>query len=128
MQDVCGSLATMAEYEQASLPIDRIVIGAILVAPMRLVEQASAAPLEVSRRTVRETLVRLKKRGPVQVRCRRGRFVVQPSVTLQAIVVLHAHIARQREARASHDISARSFLLGDLHLCRVEAFNNPVLV
>jgi DNA-binding GntR family transcriptional regulator len=146
----------MVENEEASLRIDRVIVDAILAGRMRpgmrLGEQALATLFKVSRTTVRQALVRLETRGLVQVSSRRGWFVVEPSVeeaeaafrarraieagilhtlrsvTPRAIGMLRAHIARQREAIASDDVSARSFLLGDFHVCMAEAFDNPVLV
>ena len=146
----------MADNERASPPIDRVIVDAILAGRMRpgmrLGEQALATLFKVSRTTVRQALVRLETRGLVQVSSRRGWFVVEPSVeeaeaafrarraieagilhtlpsvTPQAIGMLRAHIVRQREAIAHHDVSARSFLLGDFHVCMAEAFDNPVLV
>ncbi|WP_267360933.1 MULTISPECIES: FCD domain-containing protein [unclassified Methylobacterium] len=40
---------------------------------------------------------------------------------------LRAHIVQEREAIASGDLEARSFLLGDFHVCLVEALGNRVL-
>ena len=135
--------------------IDRAIVDAILSgrirAGMRLGEQALAGLFEVSRTAVREALIRLEARGIVQVSPRRGWFVIEPSLdeaqeafharraiemgilrTLDRvdpamIAKLREHIAREREAIASDDVGSRSYLLGDFHICVVEALGNHTL-
>lgn len=146
----------MTDADPPSGQIDRVIVDAILAGRMRpgmrLGEQALATVFGVSRTTVRQALIRLETRGLVQVSSRRGWFVVEPSVedaeaafrarraieagilctlpavTPRAIGMLRAHVAQQRTAIAEGDISRRSFLLGDFHVCIAEAFDNPVLV
>ncbi|AMJ63365.1 GntR family transcriptional regulator [Bosea sp. PAMC 26642] len=141
--------------DPVSLPIDRIIVDAILAgrirAGTRLGEQALATLFGVSRTSVREALIRLETRGIVQVSPRRGWFVIEPSLeeaqeafqarraiemgilrtieTVEPTVIakLKDHIAREREAIASNDAGARSYLLGDFHVCLVEAFGNRIL-
>ena len=141
--------------DQLSLHIDRVMVDAILAGRLRpgarLGEQALATLFEVSRTTVREALIRLETRGLVHASARRGWFVVEPSVddVLQAfqarraietgllrtvghiearvIETLRSHIAQEREAIATNDIAARSYLLADFHVCLVEAFDNHLL-
>jgi DNA-binding GntR family transcriptional regulator len=141
--------------DQFSLHIDRVIVDAILAGRLqpgaRLGEQALATLFEVSRTTVREALIRLETRGLVHASARRGWFVVEPSVddVLQAfqarraietgllrsvgvieprvIETLRRHIAQEREAIATNDIAARSYLLADFHVCLVEALNNHLL-
>jgi DNA-binding GntR family transcriptional regulator len=136
-------------------PIDRVIVDAILSgrirAGTRLGEQALATLFAVSRTSVREALIRLETRGIVQVSPRRGWFVVEPSLeeaqeAFQArcavemgilrtvthvdpavIATLRAHIGREREAIRAGDAGARSYLLGDFHVCMVEAFGNRLL-
>ncbi len=136
-------------------PIDRVIVDAILSgrirAGMRLGEQALATLFAVSRTSVREALIRLETRGMVQVSPRRGWFVVEPSldeaqeafqarcaiemgilrtvstVPAQVVAALRAHIAQERAAIAGDDVGLRSFLLGDFHVCMVEALGNRVL-
>ena len=87
----------------------------------------------------------------VHVSPRRGWFVVEPSLeeaqdafqarcaiemgilrTLKVVPpgvvdALRAHIRQEREAIAAEDAAARSYLLGDFHVCMVEALGNRVL-
>jgi DNA-binding GntR family transcriptional regulator len=139
----------------STTPIDRVIVNAILAgrirAGTRLGEQALAPLFDVSRTSVRESLIRLETRGIVQSSPRRGWFVIEPSLeeaqeafqarraiemgilrsvgTVGAPVTdtLREHIAREREAIAADDAAARSFLLGDFHVCMVEAFGNRIL-
>jgi DNA-binding GntR family transcriptional regulator len=139
----------------STTPIDRVIVNAILAgrirAGTRLGEQALATLFDVSRTSVREALIRLETRGIVQSSPRRGWFVIEPSLeeaqeafqARRAIEMgilrsvgtvgtpvtdaLREHIAREREAIAADDAAARSFLLGDFHVCMVEAFGNRIL-
>lgn len=141
--------------DQKPSPIDRIIVDAILAgaiqAGTRLGEQALADVFAVSRTSVREALIRLETRGIVQVSPRRGWFVITPSLeeareAFQArravemgillavetmepnvIVKLRAHIAQERDAIRSGDAGARSYLLGDFHVCMAEAFGHRIL-
>jgi DNA-binding GntR family transcriptional regulator len=136
-------------------PIDRVIVNAILAgriqAGTRLGEQALATLFAVSRTSVREALIRLETRGMVQVSPRRGWFVVEPSleeaqdafqarraietgilrtsmdVGANVISALRHHIAQEREAIRGDDVSARSYLLGDFHVCMAEAFGTRIL-
>jgi DNA-binding GntR family transcriptional regulator len=135
--------------------IDQVIVDAVLAgqirAGTRLQEVPLAALFEVSRTSVREALIRLETRGIVQSSPRRGWFVVEPSIeeaqeAFQArrviemgilsslskvgpevIAKLRAHLSQEREAIASNDIGARSFLLGDFHICMAEALGNQTL-
>ncbi len=49
--------------------------------------------------------------------------IVKPTV----IEILRVHIQQEREAIKSGDVGARSYLLGDFHVCMVEAFGNRLL-
>ena len=139
----------------STTPIDRVIVNAILAgrirAGTRLGEQALATLFDVSRTSVREALIRLETRGIVQSSPRRGWFVIEPSLeeaqeafqarraiemgilrsvgTVGAPVTdtLREHIVREREAIAADDAAARSFLLGDFHVCMVEVFGNRIL-
>ena len=135
-------------------PIDRIIVDAVLAgtirAGTRLGEQALATLFQVSRTSVREALIRLETRGILQVSPRRGWFVIEPSLeeaqeAFQArravelgilrtapagIAVaekLRDHIRQERDAIASGDIGARSYLLGDFHVCMAEACGHRTL-
>ncbi len=141
--------------EYTPVSIDRVIVDAILSgriqAGMRLGEQALATLFHVSRTSVREALIRLEARGIVQVSPRRGWFVIEPSleeaqeafqarcaiemgilrtittVKPSVIATLRDHIRQERAAIASDDVGARSYLLGDFHVCMVEAFGNRIL-
>jgi DNA-binding GntR family transcriptional regulator len=99
---------------------------------------------------VREALIRLEARGIVEVTPRRGWFVVEPSLdeardvfqarcaletgilrsipsAKPAVEILRHHISQEREAIAAHDAAERSYLLGDFHVCMMEALGNRVL-
>ena len=135
--------------------IDRVIVDAILSgtirAGTRLGEQALATLFEVSRTSVREALIRLETRGILQVSPRRGWFVIEPSLeeaqeAFQArraveLGILHTnetagpvvaerlrdHIRRERDAIRSDDVGARSYLLGDFHVCMAEACGHRCL-
>ncbi|KAF1023830.1 MAG: HTH-type transcriptional regulator LutR [Paracidovorax wautersii] len=119
----------------------------------RLGEQALADLFGVSRTLVREALMQLQARGFVEVRPRRGWYVVEPSVEdardafsarrivesgilaeasagrpLQAVVRrLRAHIAEERKAIDNADAATRAFLLADFHVCLAEALGHQSL-
>lgn len=145
----------MQASKASPISIDRVIVDAILAGRIRagthLGEQSLATLFGVSRTMAREALIRLETRGIVQVSPRRGWFVIKPSfaeaqevfqarqaiemgilgavqsVGPDVVEALRAHIAQEREAIASEDLEARSFLLGDFHVCLVEAFGNRVL-
>ena len=133
---------------------DRIVeaILAQKLAPgTRLGEAQLATIFEVSRTVVREALTRLSERGVVTVNARRGWFVIEPSaveaheafaarrvielglirhlstIDDASVKKLKAHLAREREALRQQDVGARSFLLGDFHVCLAECIGNGLL-
>jgi DNA-binding GntR family transcriptional regulator len=131
------------------------VVHAILAGRLRpgtrLGETQLAQLFSVSRTRVREALMRLEARGVVQVSARRGWFVFEPSpqeardafaarravevgllycsrgVTAPALTALKAHIDRERLAIEENDVGARSFLLGDFHVCLAESLGNKPL-
>jgi len=130
--------------------VDAILSGR-LKAGTRLSEQPLAQLFGVSRTVIREALIRLETRGIVQVSARRGWFIIEPSIEeareafharraieiglLQsaehipaaAIDKLNDHIAREQHAIRSGDVAARSYLLGDFHVCMAEVLGNRVL-
>jgi DNA-binding GntR family transcriptional regulator len=117
----------------------------------RLGEQELADLFHVSRTLVREALMQLQARGFVEVRPRRGWYVVEPSVEdardafsarrivesgilthpgrpLQTVVLrLRQHIAEEQQAIQSADAATRSFLLADFHVCLAEAMGHRSL-
>ena len=134
--------------------VDRVV-HAILAGRLkpgtRLGEVQLGELFGVSRTRVREALMRLEARGIVQVSARRGWFVFEPSpddardafaarraveigllhcsrnVDAPALEQLRAHIRREQAAIEAADVGARSFLLGDFHVCMAQALGNRAL-
>jgi DNA-binding GntR family transcriptional regulator len=134
--------------------VDRVV-DAILAGRVkpgtRLGEAQLGELFEVSRTRVREALMRLEARGIVQVSARRGWFVFEPSpadardafaarraveigllhcsrkIDAAALAQLKGHIRREQEAIEAGDVGARSFLLGDFHVCMAESLGNRAL-
>jgi len=123
----------------------------------RLGEQELADVFGVSRTLVREALMQLQARGFVEVRPRRGWYVVEPSldeardafaarkiieaglippqpsdlpegVPLQQLVrQLREHIGIERQAIADNDVAHRSFVLADFHVCLAECLGHRLL-
>ncbi len=117
----------------------------------RLGEQQLAMLFDCSRTIVREALTRLSVRGIVTVSARRGWYVVEPSqedareafearrvielglirgakpLDKPALQSLRAHLAREKAAVRGSDVGARSFLLGDFHVCLAECLGNHLL-
>ena len=113
----------------------------------RLGEQELADLFGVSRTLIREALMQLQTRGFVEVRSRRGWYVVQPTFDeardafaarrvveagilsnwvdandegrpLQSVVrTLREHVALEQEALRGQDVARRTFLLADFHVC-----------
>ncbi|MBV8624275.1 MAG: GntR family transcriptional regulator [Herbaspirillum sp.] len=138
---------------QIAMRITEAILAKQLAPGTRLGEQQLADLFNVSRTQVREALTRLMARGIVTVSARRGWFVIEPTVdeareafearrvielgllrqartrpiTADAIGQLHAHIAREEAAIAGADVGARSYLLGDFHVCLCECLGNSLL-
>jgi DNA-binding GntR family transcriptional regulator len=117
----------------------------------RLGEQELADLFGVSRTLVREALMQLQARGFVEVRTRKGWYVVEPSFEqardafaarrvietgmlreagkpLQTVIRrLREHVAEEREAIASGDAATRTFLLADFHVCLADCLGNRLL-
>jgi DNA-binding GntR family transcriptional regulator len=117
----------------------------------RLGEQELADLFGVSRTLVREALMQLQARGFVEVRTRKGWYVVEPSFEqardafaarrvietgmlreagkpLQAVLRrLREHVAEERDAIASGDAATRTFLLADFHVCLADCLGNRLL-
>jgi DNA-binding GntR family transcriptional regulator len=131
--------------------VDAILAGT-LSSGTRLGEQSLADLFGVSRTLVREALARLSARGMVEVNARRGWFVVQPSreeadeafharVTIETGLLhsldaapsrtvirrLKQHVGAERAAIKAGEPGARSYLLGDFHVCLAECLGNPLL-
>lgn len=139
---------------QASDIVERIVEAVMagqLQPGTRLAEQQLAQLFGVSRTIVREALIRLETRGIVHVSTRRGWFVIEPSIeeareafdarraielgilhsveafTSEAIEKLKVHLTREQDAIRSGDVAARSYLLGDFHVCMADALASRLL-
>jgi len=135
--------------------IARRVVESILAQKLapgeRLGEQELADLFGVSRTLVREALMQLQARGFVEVRSRKGWYVVEPSFEeardafeartliecgmlrdtgkpLQSVIRrLRQHVADERAAIASGDAATRTFLLADFHVCLAECQGNRLL-
>jgi len=118
----------------------------------RLGEQELADLFGVSRTLVREALMQLQARGFVEVRTRKGWYVVEPSFEdardafaarraiesgmlrqaegkpLQsALRRLSQHVSDERKAIEEGDAATRTFLLADFHVCLAESCGNRLL-
>jgi DNA-binding GntR family transcriptional regulator len=122
----------------------------------RLGEQELADLFGVSRTLVREALMQLQARGFVEVRTRKGWYVVEPSVEeardafaarraveagllrqadgqlegkpLQAAVRrLRQHVKEEQAAIDGADAATRAFLLADFHVCLAECLGHRLL-
>lgn len=141
--------------------ITRRVVESILSQKLtpgeRLGEQELADLFGVSRTLIREALMQLQTRGFVEVRPRRGWYVVEPSFDeardafaarriveagilsgwgepgeegrpLQSVVrTLRAHLALEQQALDGADTARRTFLLADFHVCLAEAMGHRAL-
>ncbi|HSV78845.1 MAG TPA: GntR family transcriptional regulator [Ramlibacter sp.] len=117
----------------------------------RLGEQELADLFGVSRTLVREALMQLQARGFVEVRPRKGWYVVEPSVEqardafaarrivesgivrqagrpLQSTLRrLRQHVDEEQAAIAEADPATRAFLLADFHVCLADALGQKLL-
>src|SRR5690349_13272039 len=118
----------------------------------RLGEQQLADLFGVSRTLVREALMQLHARGFVEVRSRKGWYVVEPSIDeardafaarraveagmlresqgrpLQSVVRrLRQHVKDEQQAIAEADPATRAFLLADFHVCLAECLGHKLL-
>src|SRR5689334_7758829 len=134
------------------------VVEAILAQKLkpgeRLGEQELADLFGVSRTLVREALMQLQARGFVEVRSRKGWYVVEPSIEeardafaarravesgllrqasdegrpLQLVVRrLRQHVKEEQAAIASADAATRAFMLADFHVCLAESLGHTLL-
>lgn len=117
----------------------------------RLGEQELAELFGVSRTLVREALMQLQARGFVEVRSRKGWYVVEPSVEqardafaarriveagilrgagrpLQSVLRrLRQHVNEEKQAIADADPATRAFLLADFHVCLADCLGQHLL-
>jgi DNA-binding GntR family transcriptional regulator len=142
----------MATSSDISDRIIEAVMAQKLAPGARLGEQQLAMLFDCSRTIVREALTRLAARGIVTVSARRGWYVVEPSQdeareAFEARRVIESGLIRSTKARwtrppssssrptwrarkrrvKGNDVGARSFLLGDFHVCLAECLGNSLL-
>lgn len=141
----------MTSATEISHRILEAVMAQKLAPGARLGEQQLAILFDCSRTVVREALMRLSTRGIVTVSARRGWYVIEPSqdeardafearrvlelgllhqltsVEPSAVQQLRHHLQREKAAIAGDDVGARSFLLGDFHVCLAECLGNALL-
>ena len=142
----------MATQSDIAHQVVEAILGQRLKPGERLGEQALADLFGVSRTLVREALMQLQARGFVEVRTRKGWFVVEPSIDeardafaarraveggmlrqtegrpLQTVIrKLRQHIADERRALDGADAATRAFLLADFHVCLAECLGHRVL-
>jgi len=135
--------------------ISQRIVEAVLAQKLapgaRLGEQQLAMLFDCSRTIVREALTRLAARGIVTVSARRGWYLIAPSpdevreafearrvielgllrgqgpLPAEAIARLNRHVQQEQAALQGDDVGARSFLLGDFHVCLAECLGNGLL-
>ena len=137
---------------EISARIVEAVMARKLAPGSRLGEQQLAMLFDCSRTIVREALTRLAARGIVTVSARRGWFVIEPSedeareafearrvievglirsaaggIDKTALRKLKSHLQQEKAAIKDTDVGARSFLLGDFHVCLAECLGNTLL-
>ncbi|MBS0446710.1 MAG: GntR family transcriptional regulator [Proteobacteria bacterium] len=147
----------MASQIEIAQRVVESILGQKLKPGERLGEQELADTFGVSRTLVREALMQLQARGFVEVRTRKGWYVVEPSIDeardafearraveagmlressvlreagkpLQSVVKrLREHIKDEQAAIAGTDIATRTFLLADFHVCLAECLGHKVL-
>ena len=146
-------MATQTEIAQR---VVESILAQKLAPGERLGEQELADLFGVSRTLVREALMQLQARGFVEVRTRKGWYVVEPSVEeardafaarravesgllreaagqlegapLQSVVRrLRQHIQEEQAAIDGADVATRAFLLADFHVCLAECLGHKLL-
>lgn len=144
----------MASQSEIAQRVVEAILAQKLAPGERLGEQQLADLFGVSRTLVREALMQLQARGFVEVRTRKGWYVVEPSVEQardafaarravesgllqqagsqgrplqQALRRLRQHVADERDAIACADPATRAFLLADFHVCLADCLGNPLL-
>ena len=142
----------MASQSEIAQSVVEAILAQKLAPGERLGEQELADLYGVSRTLVREALMQLQARGFVEVRTRKGWYVVEPSVEqardafaarravesgllrqaeglpLQAAVRrLRRHVQDERAAIESADAATRAFILADFHVCLAECLGHRLL-
>lgn len=146
-----NAIAAKANQSQIAQQVVEAILSQKLAPGERLGEQELAELFGVSRTLVREALMQLQARGFVEVRSRKGWYVVEPSFEeardafaarrtietgmlreagrpLQTVIrKLRAHVAEERAAIRGGDMAERTFLLADFHVCLAECVGNRLL-
>ena len=147
----------MASQSEIARQVVESILSQRLAPGERLGEQELADLFGVSRTLIREALMQLQARGFVEVRPRRGWYVIEPSLDaakdafsarriveagilsaamdergagkpLQSVVrTLRRHIAQEEQAIAGTDAAMRAFLLADFHVCLAECMGHRML-
>ena len=142
----------MASQTQIAQRVVESILAQKLAPGERLGEQQLADLFGVSRTLVREALMQLQARGFVEVRTRKGWYVVEPSIDeardafaarraveggmlrqaegrpLQSVIrKLRQHIDDERRAIDGADAATRAFMLADFHVCMAECLGHRVL-
>ena len=141
----------MASQTQIAQQVVESILAQKLAPGERLGEQPLADLYGVSRTLVREALMQLQARGFVEVRTRKGWYVVEPSFEqardafaarrvietgmlreagkpLQSVIKrLRQHVLEERQAIAGADVATRTFLLADFHVCLADCLGNRLL-
>ncbi len=147
-------MATQIEIAQR---VVESILAQKLMPGERLGEQELADMFGVSRTLVREALMQLQARGFVEVRSRKGWYVVEPSIEqardafaarraveagmlrdsallrdagrpLQSVVKrLRQHVKEEQAAIDGADVATRTFLLADFHVCLADCLGHRVL-
>lgn len=146
-------MATQTEIAQR---VVESILAQKLAPGERLGEQQLADLFGVSRTLIREALMQLQARGFVEVRTRKGWYVVEPSIEqardafaarraveagllrqadgqfegapLQSVVRrLRQHVQEEQAAIEGADAATRAFLLADFHVCLAECLGHRLL-
>ena len=147
----------MASQSEIAQRVVESILSQRLAPGERLGEQDLADLFGVSRTLIREALMQLQARGFVEVRSRRGWYVVEPSreeardafaarriveagilsaaddvdpngKPLQKVIrTLRQHIAQEEQAIEDADPATRAFLLADFHVCLAECMGHRLL-
>jgi DNA-binding GntR family transcriptional regulator len=145
-------IVPMANQTQIAQQVVESILAQKLKPGERLGEQELADLFGVSRTLVREALMQLQARGFVEVRSRKGWYVVEPSLDeardafaarraveggmlrqsdgkpLQSVIRrLRQHIAEEERAVAGNDAAVRAFLLADFHVCLADCLGHRML-
>jgi DNA-binding GntR family transcriptional regulator len=144
----------MASQTEIAQRVVESILAQKLAPGERLGEQELADLFGVSRTLVREALMQLLSRGFVEVRSRKGWYVVEPSLEeardafaarravesgllrqageqgrplQQVLRRLDQHIGEERAAIDGADAATRAFLLADFHVCLADCLGHRAL-